>query len=80
MEVDSGTWLQAAELGQRTRVIHWKTAGILRTLASYAAGGWDKKPSVKQARFALEALQSVRDAELLKPDSQSVLERDEAEG
>ncbi|RVE96402.1 AIPR protein [Sinorhizobium meliloti] len=80
MEVDSGTWLQAAELGQRTRVVHWKTAGILRTLASYAAGGWEKKPSVKQARFALEALQTVRDAELLTPHSQSVLERDEAEG
>ncbi|MGR9179726.1 AIPR family protein (plasmid) [Rhizobium leguminosarum] len=80
MEVDSATWLQAAELGQRARVVHWKTAGILRTLASYAAGGWEKKPSVKQARFALEALQTVRDAELLTPHNQSVLERDEADG
>lgn len=66
MEVDSATLLQAAELGQRERVLHWKTAGILRTLASYAAGGWEKRPSVKQARFALEALQAVRDAGLLQ--------------
>ncbi|MET1110065.1 MAG: AIPR family protein [Allosphingosinicella sp.] len=27
MEIDSATWLKAAELGQRTKVLHWKTAG-----------------------------------------------------
>ena len=60
MEIDSATWLKAAEVGQRTKVIHWKTAGILRTLAGYAAGGWEKQPSVKQAKPALAALQEVR--------------------
>jgi hypothetical protein len=71
MEVDSATWLQAAELGQRTKVIHWKTAGILRTLAGYAAGGWDRRPSVKQAKFALDALQTVRNADLLEQSDQA---------
>ncbi|MBO9136207.1 AIPR family protein (plasmid) [Rhizobium sp. B230/85] len=77
MEVDSATLLQAGELGQRERVLHWKTAGILRTLASYAAGGWEKKPSVKQARFALEALQAVRDAGLLQAERHEAKDKEE---
>jgi len=68
MATDSATWLQAAELGQRTKVIHWKTAGILRTLAGYAAGGWEKQPSVRQAKPALEALQTVRASGILDQD------------
>jgi hypothetical protein len=64
-EVDSSAWLEAAEIGQRTKVLHWKLAGICRTMAGYAAGGWEKKPSVKQARFALEALSTVRQASVL---------------
>lgn len=71
MEVDSATWLQAAELGQRSKTIHWKTAGILRTLAGYAAGGWEKRPSIKQAKPALEALQAVRNAGILDPTDET---------
>lgn len=66
MEVDSSSWLEAAELGQRANVLHWRVAGILRTLASYAAGGWEKRPSPKQAKYALEALQTVRASGILK--------------
>lgn len=69
MDIDGGTWLQAAELGQRTKLLHWRTAGILRTLAGYAAGGWEKKPSIKQAKYALEAMEAVRKAELLRSDA-----------
>ncbi|MCJ8158591.1 AIPR family protein [Sphingomonas sp. LaA6.9] len=71
MEVDSATWMQAAELGQRSKTIHWKTAGILRTLAGYAAGGWDKRPSTKQAKPALDALQAVRHAGLLGSEDET---------
>lgn len=67
MEIDSALWLQAGELGQRAKVLHWKTAGILRTLAGYAAGGWERQPSVRQAKYGLEALQAVRNAGLLNP-------------
>jgi hypothetical protein len=56
MQVSAATWLQVAELGQKAGAVHWKVAGICRTLASYAAGGWDKKPSARQAKPALEAL------------------------
>ncbi|GAB2507487.1 AIPR family protein [Lysobacter humi (ex Lee et al. 2017)] len=67
MLVDSHTWLRTAELGQQSGVLHWKMAGICRTLASYAAGSWLKKPSAKQAKFALEALAAVEAAGLLQP-------------
>jgi hypothetical protein len=66
MGIDSATWLRAAELGLRAKVVHWKTAGILRTLAGYAASGWDRRPSAKQAKPALDALQMVRSRGLLE--------------
>lgn len=57
MNISAATWLEVAERGQKAGVVHWKVAGICRTLASYAAGGWDKKPSARQAKPALEAHQ-----------------------
>ncbi|WP_174274386.1 AIPR family protein [Sphingomonas bacterium] len=68
MEISSQDWLEAAEKGQQSKTIHWKTAGICRTLASYAAGGWERKPSPKQARPALDAINAVRQAGLLDRD------------
>ena len=65
MEISSTRWLETAELGQQTGTIHWKVAGICRTLASYAAGGWVKKPSPSQARPALAALKAAEDAGIL---------------
>jgi AIPR protein len=65
METDAATWLEVAERGQKAGIIHWKVAGICRTLASYAAGGWERKPSARQAKPALDALKSVKDAQLL---------------
>lgn len=70
MEIDGTTWLEVAERGQQSGTIHWKVAGICRTLASYAAGGWQRKPSVKQAKPALDAVHSVRAAGLIQgPDN-----------
>lgn len=66
MVVPSAFWLEAAEKGQRSNTIRSKLAGICRTLAGYAAGGWEKKPSVKQAKFALEALHAAERAGLVK--------------
>lgn len=65
MEVEPETWLVVAERGQQAGIVHWKVAGICRTLASYAAGGWARKPSVKQAKPALEAFVAVQQAGLL---------------
>lgn len=65
MAISSATWLETAERGQQTGTIHWKVAGICRTLAGYAAGGWQRKPSAKQAKPALDAVHAVTAAGLL---------------
>ena len=67
METGAAAWLDVAERGQQAGLVHWKVAGICRTLASYAAGGWVKRPSAKQARPATEALLAVQSAGLLDP-------------
>jgi hypothetical protein len=60
--ISAATWLEVAERGQKASVVHWKVAAICRTIASYAAGGWDKKPSARQAKPALEAYQACERA------------------
>lgn len=59
MQISSATWMEVAERGQNTKTIHWTVAGICRTLAGYAADGWDQTPSANQAKPALEALLAV---------------------
>ncbi len=46
-------WLQIASWGKRNRTTY-KLAGIASTLAEYAADGWAKSPSAKQAKWGLE--------------------------
>lgn len=69
MKVSSATWLEVAERGQKADLIHYKVAGICRTLARYAAGGWEKKPSAKQARPALDAVVAAENAGILSVPS-----------
>ncbi|MDQ0563210.1 hypothetical protein QO004_005019 [Rhizobium mesoamericanum] len=70
MEVSGATWLEVAERGQKAGIIHYRVAGICRTLAGYAVGGWEKKPTVKQAKPALEALAAVERAGLMNQGPQ----------
>ncbi|TNC45235.1 AIPR family protein [Rubellimicrobium rubrum] len=65
MRVPAAEWVATAEAGQRKGVLHYKLAGICMTLAGYAAGGWARRPSVKQAKHGLEALAKVKDAGLV---------------
>lgn len=65
MSMDAATWLEIAEKGQQAGIIHWRVAGICRTIAGYAAGGWQRKPSTKQAKPALDALRAAQDAGLV---------------
>lgn len=66
MKIGSAQWLEIAEKGQKNGLIHYKVAGICRTLATYAAGGWERKPSAKQAKPALDAVLSVERAGLIQ--------------
>lgn len=52
-ELDATRWLQIANWGKRNRKT-FKLAGIATTLAQYAADGWAKNASIKQAKWALE--------------------------
>jgi len=52
-EIVATKWLQIASWGKRDRRTY-KLAGIASTLAEYAADGWSRSPSVKQAKWGLE--------------------------
>ncbi|AGA08330.1 AIPR protein (plasmid) [Sinorhizobium meliloti GR4] len=64
MRIPSAVWVAAAEAGQRSGVLHFKLASICMTLANYAAGGWSRRPSIKQAKHGLESVAKVRAAGL----------------
>ncbi|WP_238123362.1 MULTISPECIES: AIPR family protein [unclassified Xanthobacter] len=72
MRVPSSVWVATAEAGQRSGVLHFKLAGICMTLANYAAGGWSRRPSVKQAKHGLESVAKVRAAGLFDEDQREV--------
>lgn len=44
------TWLEIAGRGQRAGLIHWRVAGICRTLAGYAVGGWPGNANLHRSR------------------------------
>ncbi|MGM4924508.1 AIPR family protein [Tardiphaga sp. 804_B3_N1_9] len=69
MQVSSATWMEVAELGQKAGVVHWRVAAICRTLAGYATSGWDRKPSYKQAKPAMEAFLAAERAGVLTSSS-----------
>lgn len=52
-DIAATQWLQIAAWGKRNRRTY-KLAGIASTLAEYAADGWSRSPSVKQAKWGLE--------------------------
>jgi hypothetical protein len=78
MQIPSAVWLEIAERGQKTNTIHWTVANICRTIAGYAAGGWERKPSVKQAKHALDAALKVERAGLVRAGLESQPSEDEA--
>lgn len=78
MQIPSAVWLEIAERGQKTSTIHWTVANICRTIAGYAAGGWERKPSVKQAKHALEAALKVERAGLVRAGLEIQASEDDA--
>ncbi len=79
MTISGAAWLEVAERGQKAGIIHWKVAGICRTMAQYAAGGWDRKPSAKQAKPALDAVMAAETAGLLTSSSGLLANAEEAQ-
>jgi hypothetical protein len=60
--IDAATWFRVAQWGRRSKVIHWRVAGIAKTVGEYAIGGWERSPSAKQAKWAMEAYQTAESA------------------
>lgn len=56
MQIDKVLWRQISDWGQENNQLETYHYGIANTLALYAAGNWDKVPSVKQARQAVKIL------------------------
>jgi len=59
--IDAMEWLQIANWGKRHRHTY-RLAGIASTLAQYAADGWSRSPSVKQAKWGLELARMHKEA------------------
>lgn len=60
-EISATEWLQIASWGKRDRSTY-RLAGIASTLATYAADGWSRSPSVKQAKWGLELARMRQEA------------------
>lgn len=59
--VDATRWLQMSGWARRSRATYG-LAGIASTLAQYAAEGWTRSPSVKQAKWGLELARKYDEA------------------
>jgi hypothetical protein len=60
MQVTPAEWIEISGWGSQTGNLKDWQIGIATTLASYAAGGWSKVPSRKQAVHAVEILRVAR--------------------
>lgn len=56
-------WLNIHAWGVRTGLLQKWQCGIAHTLAGYAANGWDREPSHKQARQGVAILELARQHE-----------------
>jgi hypothetical protein len=62
MKLTAEQWFALQTWGRRTsKLTEWQ-AGIAHTLSSYAAAGWQRTPSPKQARQAVRILEVARGA------------------
>lgn len=64
-ELGTEEWSAIAEWGQESGKIDFWQRGLARTLAGYAAEGWSKKPTQKQARDGVKIINIARDEGVL---------------
>jgi hypothetical protein len=65
-QVDGPTWLKISAWGSQSGNLERWQAGIAHTLAGYAAGGWARGPSPKQARHAMKILNLAAEHRILE--------------
>lgn len=59
MQISAEQILKVGEKGRQSGLLHWKVAAICQTVASYAAGSWQRRPSVKQSRIVIDAMEKL---------------------
>jgi hypothetical protein len=59
MQLTAEQILKVGEKGRQSGLLHWKVAAICQTVASYAAGSWQRRPSVKQSRIVIDAMDKL---------------------
>lgn len=62
LEIDAATWFKIQLWGSETGNLKDWQIGIANTLAGYAAQGWKRKPSEKQAKRAMEFMEIYKEA------------------
>lgn len=62
MQLSAEKILKIGEKGRQSGLLHWKVAAICQTVASYAAGSWQRRPSVKQSRIVIDAMNKLLEA------------------
>lgn len=60
-EVDGETWLRIYAWGQKSGILKKWQYGIAQTLSTYAAAGWERSPSPKQAKHGAGILNLARE-------------------
>ena len=53
--IDAESWFRVAQWVRKSGKLHWKLGGIAKTMGEYVIGAWERIPSAKQAKFAMEA-------------------------
>jgi hypothetical protein len=54
-KISAETWLGIAHWGAKSKRLHWKVVGVVNVVGNCAISEWEKSPSAKQAKSALEA-------------------------
>ena len=63
--IDGEKWLRIHAWGMKSGELKKWQSGIAHTLAGYAAGGWEKGPSPKQARHGVVILKAAEQAGII---------------
>lgn len=59
--INAETWFRVSQWGRKTKKLHWKVAAIAQTMGEYALGDWERSPSAKQAKWAMEAYRTAQE-------------------
>lgn len=73
-------WLQVHAWGKKSGELKKWQWGIAHTLAGYAASGWDRGPSPKQARHGVLILKAAQAAGVVSRPEAELARRDAADG